>query len=109
MGRVKQDWAEKGWDETAEAAKRSAGGVRELRDLEPRRAVEALHRNMAEGLLAAVSSARAKTLVRKGVVSLGDFVVEDVGVSLDADVAAEETRQANLAERASREALRAEQ
>lgn len=82
------------------------GQVVEVADLERRRAAEELHGKMAEALLAAESHARARDLVHRGVASAADFVVEDVGQSLDADAVAETAREQNAAEQPERAALR---
>jgi len=105
----RKDWAEKGWREEDENQQRRKGVPMDMKALDRLRGVEGLHKKMAEDLLAAYSAAQAKDLVRRGVASPKDFVVEDVAVSLDTDAVAETTREQNVAERASREALRAEQ
>eukprot|EP00927_Polykrikos_kofoidii_P025544 TRINITY_DN22929_c0_g1_i1.p1 TRINITY_DN22929_c0_g1~~TRINITY_DN22929_c0_g1_i1.p1 ORF type:complete len:456 (+),score=99.42 TRINITY_DN22929_c0_g1_i1:74-1441(+) len=108
---LKQVWKEKGWDDAAERSSRGEGAHRamEIKDLERLRAVEDLHRKFAEDLLGAYNEEQAKDLVRRGIAAPGDFVVEDVGVSLDTDEVAAETREEHLAEQAEREALRASQ
>lgn len=86
-GRARKDWVSKGWKGTsARGGGRGAGGAMDVRDLEVLRALEDLHRGMAEGLLANLSAEAAKDLVRRGIVKANDFVVEDVvchhGISL---------------------------
>lgn len=105
---VKKDWAERGWNVDAGPSKNGTR-VMEVSDLERRRAVEELHQKMAEDLLGAYSAKQAQDLMRRGTAKAGDFVVEDVAVSLDADAVAAEQRAIHASEREERDALRAEQ
>lgn len=81
----------------------------ELADLSKLDEARNLHRKMAEDLLSAHSVSSAKQLVRKGIVTLQDFVPEDAAVGLDADEVAEHIKAEHEKERPERERLRREQ
>lgn len=102
-GDMKKHWQSIGWNEISKSR------IKDVTYLESLSKCQELHRKQAEELLGALSALQAGDLMRKSGFTPGDFVVEDVGVSLDADAAAEAMRAEHIMEQEERAALRASQ